>query len=652
MALLPLSEPDASIPKPGAPDLLNDTDPMAIASATDRPAVPDLSISAAFTRAHEPRRVLVYAPLAFSTPHFETDLEIAQRHLDLGDNVELVLCDAELSSCQLNPNGELRRCVQCVSRNLQGTAQLSVKVPVLGLTASLTPEDHARLTGLPREFPSQQALRKFCFDGFDAGMATLSSIIDFTRALTVDTKLLAPSIHRTLHAAVATFLGFKRILATSHYDRVYIYNGRWSMMRSAVRACEQLGVPYYTHERGSDFQKFAVYRDTLPHQKDNFRQRTKAAWENAVGHPQTTTLAEVFFHGRRQRVEKAWFSHVKLQETGRLPLGWECDGRRIVFFTSSEFEFAAIGGDATGKIYPTQVDGLRRLAGLLAEQSPETRLWVRVHPNDKNPAAIKRWTEAAASLRNVTLIAPDETIDSYSLLEGADRVLTFGSTIGIEATYWGRPSICADFSFFDGLDAHYEPATEGELIDLLVRRDLAPKPQENALRYGYYLNTFGANFAHFATGTISDYEFKSPFRGRCLKPDYDDMRQRLAGLFQQGEIRRAAAIATLCAAFDPADGLAHSIRILSQLRLRETDTAIAALEEAAAKSAPPQLEAILKSTGKELLDAIQRIQREQTAETFQTLARRAATVLQRAPAFAALGRNLAALVARDPAAAA
>ena len=49
----------------------------------------DATISEAFTPAAAPRRVLIYAPLAYSTPHFETDLEIAQRHLDLGDNVEL-----------------------------------------------------------------------------------------------------------------------------------------------------------------------------------------------------------------------------------------------------------------------------------------------------------------------------------------------------------------------------------------------------------------------------------------------------------------------------------------------------------------------------------------------------------------------------------
>ncbi|MBI2517596.1 MAG: hypothetical protein HYV95_11900 [Opitutae bacterium] len=608
--------------------------------------VSDLTISQAFLPDRAPRRVLVYAPLAFSTPHFETDLEIAQRHLDLGDQVELVLCDAELPSCQLNPLHETQRCIQCVSRSLQGAAQLARAVPIHGALRALAPDDLARLAGLPRKFADQEALRRYCFDGFDAGLAALSSLIDFARAVTLDTKLHAAVIHRTIYSAVAAFLAFKRLLAASRYDRVYIYNGRWSVMRAAVRACEQLGVPYYTHERGSDFRKFALYRDSLPHEKTAFRDRTKAAWAHAAGHPQTVPLAEAFFLERRQRVEKSWFSHVKQQEAGRTPADWDRAARRLVFFTSSEFEFAAIGGNTVGKIYPDQVGALRRIAQLLATRSPATHLWVRVHPNDKSPATVQRWTEATVSLSNVTLIRPDEKTDSYALLEGADRVLTFGSTIGIEATYWGRPAICGDFSFYDGLDAQYEVANEEELLDLLCRAELPPKPREHALRYGYYLNTFGDPFQHFVTEQISDYEFKSPFRGHCLRPDYDDLRKRLIDLFQKGEFVRSADIARLMADFNPGDDAAHSVLVLGLIRLGATKDAVHALESAAAKLTLPQLELVLKNTASPLLDALMRHANTGEPGDFKTLARRTGSVLLRTPTFMAIGQKLSAMADR------
>lgn len=623
--------------EPGAPPLH-----QASVTTPDPSGISDLLISETFVRADQPRRVLVYAPLAYSTPHFETDLEIAQRHLDLGDQVELMLCDGDLPSCQLNPCHELRRCVQCVSRNLQGAAQLSAKVPVLGLTAALAPEDHARLAQLPRHFADQQALRRYCFEGFDAGMATLSSLIDFVQSVTIDTQQHRELIHRMLYSAVLTYLALQRQLRAKPYDRVYIYNGRWSMVRSAVRACASVGVPYYTHERGASFKQFALFRNVLPHDMRDFQARTRAAWEQAREHPAARAIAAAFFQERRQRVEKSWFSFVKQQDAGRLPGDWERPARRLVFFTSSEFEFAAIADEIDGRIYSGQAVATGRIARRLARADPAAHLWVRVHPNDKNPATAQRWRAATSGLANVTLILAEEKIDSYALLDGAARVLTFGSTTGLEATYWGKPVVCADRSFYDGLDAQYEARTEDELIDLLTRPHLPPKPRECALPFGYYLNTAGAPFLHFATEEISDYEFKSPFRGRCLKPDYDDLRQRLLALYHEGDDRRVASVARLCAAFNPGDELAQALRVLSLLRLNALELAIAALEEASSQAPPPQMESVLKNTAQALVDALQ-LAGDKQAAVFPALASRAGHLLRRSPVFAPIGQKLVAL---------
>ncbi len=316
---------------------------MPNSSDVNLPIAADEIIIEAFAAPDSPRNVLVYAPMAYSTPHFETDLEIAQRHIDMGDHVDLVLCDAELPSCQLNPHHDLKRCVECVSRSLQGSAQLSPKAPVLGLLETLTPEDRAAIARLPLRFKDQDALRRFSVGGFDAGLAVLSSLIDFARSPEIDTLEHADLIHRTLAASVATFLAMKRTLAAKRYDRAYIYNGRWSMVRSAVRACEASRVPYYTHERGADLRKFALFRDTLPHDKLDFQRQAEAGWRRAGAYPQAQAIARAFFDDRRRRVERNWFSFTKLQEEGRVPADWGRKCRRIVIFSSSEFEFAAIG---------------------------------------------------------------------------------------------------------------------------------------------------------------------------------------------------------------------------------------------------------------------------------------------------------------------
>lgn len=602
----------------------------------------DLVAAEAFTPAAAPRRVLVYAPLAYSTPHFETDLEIAQRHLDLGDDVELVLCDGDLPSCQLNPAHESKRCLHCVSRNLQGVAQLSRPVKVRSLLAPLTTEDSVRLGQLPTEFATQKELRDFHFDGFDAGMATLSSLIDFARALTFDTRQHATIIRGTLTAAVASFLAMKRLLAAGRYDRVYIYNGRWSMVRSAVRACEQAGIDYYTHERGSDFRRFSVFPNTFPHDRHEYRRQILFTWDAAGDTPSARELGAAFFHERRARVEKTWFSFTKLQDSGRLPADWMRSARRIVAFTSSEFELAAISENALGRIYPTQVDAVRRLAFRLHREHPGIHLWVRVHPNDQSLGAVLRWQSSMAGLCNVTLIPPDAPIDSYALLDAADRVLTFGSTIGVETTYWNRTVVCADNSLYDGTDVQYEAATEAELLKLLTTPTLPPKSRDAAIRCGFYLNTCGDTFRHFSTEEISDYQFKSPFRGRSLRPDFTDLAQRVLALHQAGDDYRVAPIARHFTALFPSEPTMQAIAILTHLRERDLAGATAALERVPAVA----LETVLKHTGKALLDATQLLARSGAHEEFRLSAGRLGAAMRQTPTFSAIGQKLIAMAER------
>jgi len=274
---------------------------------------------------------------------------------------------------------------------------------------------------------------------------------------------------------------------------------------------------------------------------------------------------------------------------------------------------------------------------------PDAHLWVRVHPNDDSPANVEKWTAAAAGVPNLTLIPPSARIDSYAMLDGAERILTFGSTVGIEATFWGKPAICADYSFYNGLDAQYEAATETEMIELLTRPGLPPRPRENALIFGYYMNSFGGEFRHFQTAKISDYAFESPFRGRCLKPDYPDLRTRLLALFQAGEAARSADIAGVCAQFAPADEMVQTIHVLSHLQRGEFGDALEAVEAAAGALAAPQIERVLQRAGKALVDGTIELGRRIPRADFAAVAGRVSTVLVRVPAFEPVGRKLEAI---------
>ncbi len=70
---------------------------------------------------------------------------------------------------------------------------------------------------------------------------------------------------------------------------------------------------------------------------------------------------------------------------------------------------------------------------------------------------------------------PESSISTYAMMKHCDRVVSFGSTAGLEAAYWGKPSILAGTSFYRNLGATYNPRTHEDLVALIMAERLPPK---------------------------------------------------------------------------------------------------------------------------------------------------------------------------------
>jgi hypothetical protein len=509
----------------------------------------------------EKAKILIYAPLAVWSPHWETHLEIAQRHLDRGDDVEFVVCDAELESCEPNPAKEPSWCLRCISRRAQGLELLDGNVTHRGIT-ELKEEDLNILQSLPETFESTDDLKAVRIGQFDLGYAVASSVIDWIKTPEIDTDKYQKIISVSLKAAARVYLSARNIL-NEGIDRVYLFNGRFHIIRGFLRACQEYGIEFYAHERGSRKNKFSLMKNAVLHDFDFRQESAKETWErSSYGSKEREEIARKFYIDRRNGVEKFWYSFTRNQATGKLPDDWGKGERKIVFFTSSEYEFAAIGDDYNGRIYPNQVNALEQISKAL-EAYPDIHLFVRIHPNDKSESITEKY-EALASPQ-VTIIRPESKIHSYALLEEADRVLTFGSTIGIEATYWGCISICGDRSFYDKMDAVWMPKTHEELIDMLVDTSLKPKPVENTLCYGYDSETLGEEFRYFEVKNIIEAAYDSEFKGKALKPTYGSARSHVLDLYKKGFHTRVQRLLIPLIRQAEKDYVLHMFRSLSLL---------------------------------------------------------------------------------------
>jgi hypothetical protein len=141
----------------------------------------------------------------------------------------------------------------------------------------------------------------------------------------------------------------------------------------------------------------------------------------------------------------------------------------------------------------------------LCEAAGDIELVMRIHPNlIKSDIECARWNALQSPC--LTTIRAADPIDSYALLASADIVVTSGSTIGIEATYAGKPSILLGPTFYATMQVTYEP-TDTETLAALLATTPAALPRERCLPYGHYYLTFGTKFQYYQPTSLSEGSF-------------------------------------------------------------------------------------------------------------------------------------------------
>ena len=308
---------------------------------------------------------------------------------------------------------------------------------------------------------------------------------------------------------MSVYRSMQNYLEQHSVDRVYLFNGKHAVQRAALRACQSKEVDCYVTERGHDADSYELFPNVLPHDLEYRVEQIRLSWEDAREEAERPAIAAKFYEERAARIAQDWFAFASQQESDRLPDNWDPTKRNIAIYTSSEDEFGGIGTQWLGPLYEHQLEGLRRIAADL-EHCADVHLYLRIHPNAEGLQNSREAGIRDLRSSNLTIIPAEADIDSYALMRGSDKVLTFGSTMGIEAVYWGVPSVLAGRSLYRDLGGTYTPATHEDLIELLLS-DLEPQDRAGALAYGYYNKTFGTPLTYVRADDPQTASFKGEY---------------------------------------------------------------------------------------------------------------------------------------------
>lgn len=453
-------------------------------------------------------KVAFFTPHLFWPSHYETELELIQIHLNKGDEIIQLVCNSDLPTCDINPKHDIQTCLSCIGCRDFGKELIKGEY-IQRSILMLNDEDRATIKKISElEFSDVEALKKLKIDNFDVGYAVASSIISQVRDPQPDLMKHKQLVQYYIISSVGVYKSMLRFLQNNSVDRMYTFNGRFAHVKPVLRACQAMNVDCYIHERGNSKNYYALYKNTTPHDIKYIEQAIRQRWADADSNERDEKGKEFYYH-RAKGVEQGWFSFIKDQVKGQLPEKWDSSKKNIVIFNSSEDEFASIGEEWANPVYKNQLEGLKRMIQDM-EGSPDTHLYLRVHPNLKKVSNADKDELYRLNGNNFTLIPAESPISTYDLLKAATKVVSFGSTVGIEAVYWRKPSVLVGKSYYCDLGGTYNADSHQQLIDLL-KQDLQPKHVEPALMYGYYISTFGIPFNYYKAESFDKGKFKEHF---------------------------------------------------------------------------------------------------------------------------------------------
>lgn len=422
--------------------------------------------------------------------HAET-LELILRHVKLGDQVFVLSCNGALYSCPANPFHDLSLCTRC-KRQTSYSIHSLLKDQVKDIRL---PDDRPHIK-VPA-FDSLEDLGAFTQEDVPFGEMSVSQLVDENKDSYIDIADFRGRAEALIQSSMFLYFETQKIIRENLIDKVYAWNGRRSSDGPVLYAAKNLGVDYNCYISGGKRNHF-ISRKMLKHHSIEDNKRILQELYNTTlaqsGYELIEKDADTFFQEMRFGGGKypGFIHFAKNFSNNRLT---EPNSEKIplAIFTSSFWEFFAMK-DYLHR-YPPYKNHHNALSLVLNDPVVRglSRVVVRWHPHlaECGTSERKKIDELIAnSPPNVMHILPEDNLNSYSLIDAADKVVSFGSTVGVEASYYGKPSILLGRSIYEDSGAVYVPKDHDEAMQL-ISAPLEPLPKLGAVKYGFWFKNMG-----------------------------------------------------------------------------------------------------------------------------------------------------------------
>lgn len=336
---------------------------------------------------------------------------------------------------------------------------------------------------------NRSAIRELTYRGAPAGRAILQVHPDRDTPITDEHLWPEKWVEACLRSFAYAFDQTLQVIDERQCTALGVFNGRFLHDAAAAAAGRHRGIPVLSYDYGGNDTDFDLTIDDT-HDWSALQSRMQslyASWPD----PDRDHIGARWFEDRRAHVDPRNALFVESQHPGRgieRPTG----SRLVVYFSSSGDEISELDLDWSEYFYG-QAEALVALADACRMRADVTLL-VRTHPHKrmKPQRDVKEWHAVVDAAQPDIHLDEFSDVDSYTLMDQADVVVTYGSTTGVEAAYAGRPVVVMGPSAYDELGCATRVRSGAELAESLERAREGSR--SGALAYGLMMRRRGFSF--------------------------------------------------------------------------------------------------------------------------------------------------------------
>ena len=421
-------------------------------------------------------------------------LELINSKKNLG-KIYIIECKGkyDLNKCVSNYRGERQKCLRCKAGINFVKNQYKEDDNILFLSY----RNHTFNFEMPT---SKNSLINYKFKGINIGKGVNSFLI--TALKDHDYNFLKN--HQVIKSQLfASILTLETLLYYNNYlkfNEIYLFNGRVSHYNVILEFARSYKISFKIFEMFSN-NKFEISENKALHDSDGYNYKIESNWLNSEeNQSEKVQKSKLFFEKNKISNENKKIELSQYLKNNKFNVNSN-NVEYITIFNSSRNEYECVENWNKNVFYEDDEDLIHEICQKYINDNSKFFI-LRVHPNLRYyENSQNRKINELKKLKNIHVIDGSVKMSSYQLLNISSKVITFGSTIGVESNFYRVPVICIGDSAYKYLNVSYNPKSKNELFKMIDSK-LENKPLLGSLKYGYYIEEFGYNFKHKNSVTI------------------------------------------------------------------------------------------------------------------------------------------------------